>query len=354
MSLFFRPYPAALVFLIVALAAAGPVFENRLLEEDTAFLFALRTELISFDGGDLICLPDQLTRPIPPIFLSFAAHFWKSNPIGYRLTSFFLHLLAGWTFYLLLRKWHLPARISFPAAVIFLLHPLNTAILESLRATGELTGAVFAFLTLITLTGFYQSRPARYRRLGFAGGFLILSLLSSRTFIFLPFFTLILIGYPAVAPTDQKTGLKKPLLAGAVFFLTALIYLTAISLLTEAGVSYPPAFRGYLRGIPISLRLLFLPWGLSVYHPPLPLTGDGSILAAVGLMSVVFVLLVFRKNKFFPLFISGSWVLIALFASFLLSPRVDESSLYFPAAGFALFLSLLFNKIIPGEKPPPV
>lgn len=285
----------------------------------------------------------------PFLFFTFAVNWVMAGvkPLAWHLTSNLIHIANGVLIYLLLsrifsRQTPPPqiyadrksidsnfSFVPFFAALLFLIHPLQTEAVTYISGRGDLL-VVFFMLLALSLILFRSSTPkmfggstSKHQKVGpltkssiywpLSVGLLVLALLSRETAIIFPFLaTLVLM----ILSQDRfLISLKKSLKATAPFFgvvgvygilrLTALNFQNTLNFYPEANVySESLMVRLYtFGGVLIDyVQLLFVPLGLHMERSVTVYTSLSQwpiwavFLALVGL--VAFLVYLYRKERF--------------------------------------------------------
>lgn len=117
------------------------------------FSFSNISYLITNYFADRYSLP---MRILPRFSWALDYSLWGINTLGYHITNLCFHLFSGIILYQLLNKLFCRKKLSFFAALIFLIHPLNSFHVESigsrygLMCTFFYLLSVFMFLTFLT------------------------------------------------------------------------------------------------------------------------------------------------------------------------------------------------------------
>src|SRR3989344_1716245 len=104
------------------------------------FTHSLKQITIIFTAGQGI-----FYRPFFYTFLATIYSFFGPNVFSFHLTQVILHIANTWLFYLLLVK-HLNKKLSFIAALIFLIHPMNV---EAVSYISAISDPLFVFSGLL-------------------------------------------------------------------------------------------------------------------------------------------------------------------------------------------------------------
>ena len=292
-------------------------------------------------------------RPLRSLSYLLDYRCWELNPFGFHFTSILLHGLCCFAFYLLLKSCRISLPVRAMAAVLFLVHPVNTEAVVYLSSRAELLGTLFALLFFLAAGRYISSGRARTALLALF--FLAGALLSKESFAVLPLlFLLFRPGHrPATSPVQNnirrhlRITLCSLLLAGG-FLVFRFFLLAAPADLGQFGrlLTYPQIMIKIPEALITYLRLLILPFNLSPHHPLAvePLLAPPAVLLQVTALVGV-ILLIFSRRKSSPVvFRSGLWILIALIpiSNIYPLPRLlAEKRLYLPSLGFSLLVAEL-------------
>lgn len=294
--------------------------------------------------------PGQYYRPLPSLLQKAQYRLFAADFAGYHLVNLVLHLLNGWLVFrvarLLVRR---PGGAVF-AAALFLLHPLQTEVVNyishftCLLSTTAMLSAVLCYLL--------------HRRRG-GGGWYGLSLvfsaaamLSKESALVLP---IIFTWCEAVLPRRRESsGLLRRLAVPAGYFLALLGYLVLRRSLLIGGQAgfggSSPSWLSLLtagKGALVYARLILFPSGLHFFRSLSLETNPWRLTLLLPLVSVFSagVWFVRRRSRLPPALSLGfGWLVIGLLPVSGLRPMLmqdgvlfwAEHFLYFPLAGAAL------------------
>ena len=355
----------------------GLVFDDNLVISHARQIWNFKEPPVPFDrpSRQPVSLPadQQIThRPVRTIVMAIEYHFFGWNPAGYRAVNILLHTLNGLLVFIVLRAMTSGPWPALVAAVLFVLHPIQT------ESVAYIAGQRDILFTLFYLVGFLAY--VRYRAtdrtgyLGLAGLAYIFGILTKEMAITLP---MVCIAYdlfrslPGRGPA-VSSPIWKALRSGlqASFDRSKWLYLvmgvvSALFLFYFVVVANPSHQRGLYGGgvgptlmtsarimvhyvkqmtFPLTLnadsygafsvsRSIADPWGLFAF------------LVLAGLWYGLFRLL--RTDRWSTF--GGVWFFLTLLPVSQIVPHqelVAEHFLYLPSVGFCLVLSLLMERAL--------
>ncbi|MFH0738261.1 MAG: glycosyltransferase family 39 protein [Candidatus Omnitrophota bacterium] len=88
-------------------------------------------------------------RPILTLSFVFDYSLWGLNPFGFHLTNIILHLCAGLLIYKLFDILFNESHLAFCAGFFFILHPLNTSVVNYVTSRADILLLIFSVFALI-------------------------------------------------------------------------------------------------------------------------------------------------------------------------------------------------------------
>lgn len=291
-------------------------------------------------------------RPLLEIFYRIQYRLFHFNPAGYHFFNVMVHVFNSFLIYCLagLIGFGLGGGFAFAAAILFLLHPLQSEAVACISGISNLLSALFIFLSL-----YFYLICADRRRIGayvLSLVFFLTALLAKEQAMILPFLVLLFeLCFPRIPTAGKFSRLLRIsgyflILAGYLMLRTTLLGEGALPSLTldhELALrllSIPRTFLTYL-------GLAFFPYHLHYYRSVDILEPFGVPLALAGLVLAGIAGLIWRAplpHKSFLIF-GAAWFLISIFPVLNIIPLVNEYSwiltaehfLYVPLAGGILF-----------------
>lgn len=282
----------------------------------------------------------------PVLLLTFLFNYTVGglDTFGYHFFNLLIHIVNAFLFYILFARYADPdSRTGYSlqyalAAVIFLIHPVNT---ESITYLSSRSSSLSTFFVLASMFCFFRATEGRLRLPMYLLSifFFITGLFTKETAIVLPPL-LVLFDYFFVSNSGRN--LMSRLRYHAPFILLMLVLLLVyISYFTR-----PEADRPWGTHIPTELsvfveygRLLLLPVGLTIEHSvkPLSLFSGRAIFSFIVLIALLSSALFLRKRKptiSFSIF----WFFLSLspFLVIRLNDFMAERWLYTASIGFAV------------------
>jgi tetratricopeptide (TPR) repeat protein len=306
--------------------------DDVLIRDDQAFL-AQHSSVVASFARPYFHQPGRdhaYYRPVVNASYGIDANLGGAAPWSYHATNILLHALAVALLFLLLRRFGYGENLALFGGLLFAVHPALTETVAWIPGRNDSLLAVLAFAAwLLFLRG---REPGRWpSRIGHGLAFLG-ALLCKETAVVMPLLWLAQAVF--IERRAWRAALPAWALAGWAVGLTVYVAARAavLSGLGTQGLSVGTALSNLVL-LPTSLGKLVLPVQLSVLAVP----EDTSLvpgLAALGLLSVVFVAFVLRKVQR-----AGLWFGLACFVAFLLpglpasTLLILENRLYLPALG---------------------
>jgi len=310
----------------------------------------------------------QMIRPLLKLSFVVDREFYGQSPAGYHLLNLLLHCGSGLLLFVILRR--AGSRVScqpsavrsftipFLAALLFLLHPIQTETVTYI--SGRATGMA-AFFSLLSLYLFFRAADAPFRgrrfTVNYAGALVsfVLALLSKEIAFVLP--GLLLLWHAALRPAGLKARafyLHAPFWAVLFLGLIAAAFHPRYSFLAQASLETRPVYTNLLTQINAvchALTLFFLPGRLNFDHDLPVLTSVTQWPVPVCLALLLGMLGTALLNlKRLPLFAYGLlWFLVCLLPTNSFIPRYDilsERNLYLPSIGIFLAVVSLLEAIV--------
>jgi len=301
-------------------------------------------------------------------FVTFALnyHFGAYDVVGYHLINVLLHISNAFLLYLfvlgLLRFWkEAPTRLSdqkifigLAASAIYLSHPIQTQSVSLIWSRTELLSAFFGFLSLVLYIKGRIKKKLLYFLLSvvcFVGG-----IFCRGNMLILPILVLAMeVCFGGLSLGRIRSGLIRfwyLWLAGFCFLLFLWLRFTAMvvellrleAVMPESWLMVKIYLLTQFHVVCRYIQLLLLPINQNIDHFVVSSESlfDGpaffSLVIILGVLALAFFL--YRNKRLLAFGIIWFFVgLLPVSTIFVLSTLMSESRLYFPAAGFAIFIS---------------
>ncbi|MDP8213855.1 MAG: tetratricopeptide repeat protein [Candidatus Euphemobacter frigidus] len=351
------------------------VYDDQVTVEDNLFIRDWRN-LGRFLTGDYYLRSEEYSfRPL--VTLTYFGDFFLGgeNPPGYHLTNLLLHLLSGLTLYFLVKEIVSDRAWAWLAALIFIIHPVQTEAVGGISFREDLLCALFFLLSLLM----YISSERRKKRCddndsvsgdiprtrtnpvlySFSLLFFLLALLSKEMAVTLP---LVIVAYEMILRKRRPAKIFQPKIVP--FFSVAFLYLLARFLLLYHRGTLPaaPEFgnvftRLFLvfKGVGLYGRLAFFPIRLTVEYPdPFPLVVWSNYLLLPALLTIAFLSAVWIRSARRPAAKFGlAFFIITLLPVLNLVPNSRlgaERFAYLPMLGFSLWGAVGLSTLLSGSR----
>lgn len=178
-----NPLIIFLLFLVIGLGVYANSFNNEFFWDDddsivdNAYIKDWK-HFPDFFTENLIAGSGQISNYYRPVLLiSFALdyHIWGLNTLGFHFTNTILHILCAWMIFLVFArltsfngKRETPGRVAaFFAALLFLVHPLQTEAVTYVAGRADPLSSFFSLLSLWFFLDFRSAGSKNKRRSGF-------------------------------------------------------------------------------------------------------------------------------------------------------------------------------------------
>lgn len=151
---------ALLLLTVVAFISYWPALQSDFIGDDIERVVQAQ-KILSGSLIDLV-LQYKTDRPVTMATIWFNYQISGLNPFAFKLTNLFIHVLSVWSGLLFFRKlvgkYGATATVTFVAATIFIVHPLNNLAVQSIVQRGTSLAALFAILSLSQFIDFQERR----------------------------------------------------------------------------------------------------------------------------------------------------------------------------------------------------
>lgn len=308
----------------------------------------------------------NIYRPIQTITYLFDYHFWKLDPLGYRLMNILIHILNSFLVYVLIGVIFRDEALSFLTSLFFAICPLHISAVTYISGRADLLVTFFFICSLLLFIKFIQNNGNFY----YLGSIIcfLLALFSKESALIFP---LILVStHKAFQKANDIAYSKKSVLNYFPFFIFSLTYVLLRLTVLNFEKEPMPVLQAnvYLKIITFSkvlfsyTKLIFLPINL---HMQRTIKIPESILSPYAIIYLIFVIFIFlaiiktyKQIRNNVIFWSLSWFLITLIPVYFamqfyrnLSVPEDavmmaEHWLYTPLVGFFALIVFLILKLI--------
>ena len=299
-------------------------------------------------------------RPVQGLSLMIDYFFWGSNPVGYHIANFLLHLLCALLVYFLVNDIIRDRLASFFTGLLFLIHPVQTEAVTYISGRADPLATAFilsAFLLYIRATTPISTTWSTFSYIGAIFMFII-AIFSKETSLIFPVLLLLYEFY--IWGIDKFfRKVRVIILRLAPFLGLVIIYLVIrFTLLTQITkfvhtTSVGLGARGvtFLTTIPVYIRLLFIPMDLHMerFIPISSSLFEPRVLIALGILCFAIVCIVrtykFSRETSFGL----TWFFVTLVPISNLIPLnavMAEHWLYLPSIGIFMVIGSGVSKLL--------
>lgn len=344
------------------------VYDDELVIKNNVFITNLSNIKYLFAKEYYVGSGEYTYRPILTFTYMLDYHFWKFNPVGYHLTNIIFHVTAGILFYFFILLFlpmlsnKLPVYpTAFLSSLLFIIHPIQTEVVNSPAFRDDAVFAVFFFPTLI----FYlktKSAKGIKRILFYAFSFLFCFFspfakeLGLGMIVFLALIDICLWRNntdklaPVILPKKLVIPYSLYLILAFFYIYIGLIKFTNTSILYKVHANFDLNYIVVMGSqyLVYYCKLLLFPFQLSVeyffiqtksiFDPKVIF----SIAALIGLAAVV--IRKFKTDRIFVFSVSWIFIFILPLMVFPYQP-IAERFLYLPCAGFCFLLAVTIIRV---------
>ena len=294
----------------------GLIVRNSFIQDWRNTLKAFSSDLYS---GTV--LGSNFFRPIQTVSFIADYYFWQLDPTGYHITNIILQILVSFLVFLFLYQITLKADLSFLAAALFSVNPLNTEAVTYISGRAEMLMGFFLLAAMILFVrSLDKDKRSRKFYIALSSLSFILALLSKELSLVFP---LVLCGYLYYLRREKLRRACDALGLLSPYIIIALGYVALRLTLLNFAPLRPAALTQY----PFTLRLMVLPKVIFTYLRllilPIDLHMSRTLIRPVSFIGV-----------------SLSWVLLALI--FLTCWRMLFGMKINKKAAFLFFWALIF------------
>jgi Flp pilus assembly protein TadD len=278
-------------------------------------------------------------RPLQIFFLMIDYSLWKDNPLGYHITNLIFHILCSFVIYLVINFIFKERTIAFLASLLFLVHPVNSTVVNYISSRADSQASLFILLSLFLFLKYIVATNSKIYFFGSLTSF-ILALFSKEVAIILPFLLLMTIPFVSSA---KKEIFRKTMPFFIILAIYGFLRLTILRF-SSPGVSPPSLYIRLLTTSESFVRLivlLFLPLQIHI-EKSIPYSNGlfqpSTIISLITLIAIwVFMFRIRRYSKmcFFGLL----WFFATLIPMANIVPinaTIADHWLYLPCFGFIL------------------
>ncbi len=317
---------------------------------------------------DLFTLKKASTyQPVRMLSYAIDYHFWKLNPLGYRLTSLFFYFLTCLTVFfsarlLFGRILDLPPasvnRMAFFTGVLFAVHPVHVESVTWLAARKEVLLGFFFFLSFCLFMRFEEGQKGttRWKYLGGVLLTFLLAVLSKPSAVVLPAVFLL---YEITRQEGAVTSFLKrrwPFLATSAC-ISLVFILILLKVMAES--EQIKAFYGGTIGRNLLLPFYLIPYNIKLlafttaYSPAYPVTASFSLaspwtIGAIGLTLLLFFVTIRERKKHRIFFFAFFWFVITLLPFLNLIPistLLADRYVFLASFGYCLLAGFLLERL---------
>lgn len=304
-------------------------------------------------GGGYMC---DYYRPLQTVSYLLDYSVWELNPVGYHLTNVFLHIAASVLLFLFILMITKDRRAAAIGAILYTVHPANTAAVAYISGRADILAAIFTLLSLMAFHANFKARTAARAAVYYAASLasFMAALLSKEIAVIIP---LAAASYRWFFINDVETGHSRKnsefnyilgfiIILGAYFFLR--LHGPGIQRLGMFESEYPLYLRilTFLKAIMVYIGIIFFPVGLHMERD-IPYAASflesGVLFSAIGLILTIFLIIKIKRISKEALFGVVFFFIFLLPVSnvFPMSSNLAEHWLYLPMMGISLSAAVL-------------
>lgn len=279
--------------------------------------------------------------------------FGPKDPHGPHAVNLVLHIVSGWLLYLLLGRTSRDWPLSFVAAILFLIHPVQVENVAWISQRKSLLAMVFLLGTILASSEFTLRRSIKWYIV--ACGLFVCCLLSKPVGVVVPVLLFLWDYWPLGRWCRGRgrvlLGEKVPFVVLAI--LSCVVTMTAQAMAIASSDVLPWSVRlgTAVTAVPAYLKLLFWPVPLVVFRPhPLTMPAVENIVASILLIAVITGGAWWFRRTLPFLLIGWLWFIVSLMPSLGIvqvgAHDIADRYLYVPSIGISFALTWSLSTIV--------
>ncbi|MBN2120588.1 MAG: tetratricopeptide repeat protein [Candidatus Omnitrophica bacterium] len=319
---------------------------------DAGFLKQIFTSSYHSGAGDT----NNLYRPLATLSFLAEYHIWKFSSLGFHLTNLLLHVMNGLLVFFLLLALLKDKKISFFASLLFLIHPVQTEVVNYASHRPELLMTLFLLASFTLYLKFTKLK--NYLFLLLSSFFFALSILSKEMGLVLILFIFL---YNLTNSKKNYLDLLPFIIIAAIYILlrATLLNFLNVNIITQGAQISPYSQKIAERLLIFAkifftyLKILFVPLDLHMERDIPYLAGSYEIFTLLKAFIIVSLIIGLLTRGRKPIFFWADWFMAGLLPVSGIIPintAIAEHYLYLPSIGLfatcSYFLCRLYTKII--------
>lgn len=368
-SRFFLP----VLIIIITVITYINILPNQLFYDDEELIYRNNyvqnlTYLPKYFSENMIAGAGKSSNMYRPVLLiSFAIDYsiWKNNPVGYHLTSIFLHVINSLLVFFLILKLFDNKLLSFFTSVFFAVHPVQSEAVAYASGRTDLLFSFFGLSSILLFLSYLIPKKAPSSFYLFSLLSFILSLLSKETAVILPFILILILTLFAAKLNIDK--LRASFIIFPYFFITAVYVSLRLTLLNFANtLNFYSAPSAYSQNLFIRLftftkvffeyiKIILFPNDL-IYARSTPIVTsffNPWVLFFILIISAICILAFLnrRKNPLYLFAVCWFFVTILPVSGIIpINSIISEHYLYLPSVSIFLSVSYFFYYLLSKRK----
>lgn len=308
-------------------------------------------------------------RPLSTFSFSLNYNLFGTSPISFHIVNIILHALASFFVFVLVRHLFKSSVLAFFTATLFLVLPIHTEAVASIKARDEILGGIFVLLSwIVFVKGGYSSKFS-WRLMCLSAVLFILGLLSKELVVGLPFlyFFVLYVQKKPLLPKVIKMFLPFTLLYSIYFFVFHDILLKAAAGEGNLFIINPLQGSPYVVRFWTAFKISFIYFYKSILPVNLSASYDYNELTAVHnpfvsieavcgivVMTTLVFFMLYKKTRATPVGVGSAIFLVStiVFSKFIFAGGqiLAERWMYFASLGVCLWLGYVLSKVFSYKK----
>ncbi|QWV96514.1 tetratricopeptide repeat protein [Geomonas nitrogeniifigens] len=341
------------ILAVVTLSVYGVSFSNGFVMDDEVIIVNNPQTLSLSNIPDVLFAPDLIKpyyRPLNRATYLFDFQLAGMRPAWYHAVNIFIHLGNVVLLFLVLRLLLRDRLAALAAALLFAVHPANAEAVNFISARNTLMALFFGLASFLS---YLQGRAEGKKLLWFSSLLYFCSLLSKETGIMMSA-VLFVATFMRLQESERPLNWKDRIILLAPYGALTLLYFAMRAYSLQGIVGTPVPAEGLFSRLAINyhiipqyIALLLFPADLTLFHK----VPQGGIFSPAWYLPLLLLLLavvvyIFRSGNRVAIFAFGWMVINYIPISNIVpipSDFITERYLYMPAAGFFIWVGLLWR-----------